>query len=566
MAIKCSAKITLVRVNDGSTGPQGPTGNGISSITRQYYLSTSKTTQTGGSWSTTAPNWSNNKYLWIRDKIVYTNSTTPVYTTPYCDNSWEAVNNVESQILAWCYNNDTTYINGSKIYANSITTNKLATDAIKSVNYVKNSKGSFLNLADGSFDSKYLKWTKEGALDATSGHIGKVNITGNGLNAEYVYDDEWGDDRLTYIPTRGFIIDGSDASISTYDVGSGRDYQQYTSAQSISIASATTVSQSDPRAMDLTDSSLIFVRNGEEIVKIVALNDGTAQISSENSVSISPSLKVSGTISSTGAISSSGSITSASALISNGGAIELFGATPFIDFHHRSSSADYTARLIADTASRLRVVGGLRVDGGFSIQDSIYASNAKFIYWSNTSGTNTQLLGFDSNNVYNVGNGSYATVLKGSSVKLGSTSGSAVTSDRNLKTDIKDIGDDYLEFFMALKPVTYKYELGKSKRTHVGFEAQNVEEALKSSGLTNEEFGGICIDDVVYTEENKDDEYDDMNYAYSKGLDKIYSLRYEEFIALNTKMIQQQQQRIDDLENEVAELTNLVQQLLNKGA
>ena len=79
----------------GVYGDTGATGTGISSITEEYYLSTSKTTQTGGSWVTTPPTWSTGKYMWTRSKIVYNNPTSTVYTTPICDSSWEAVNDME---------------------------------------------------------------------------------------------------------------------------------------------------------------------------------------------------------------------------------------------------------------------------------------------------------------------------------------------------------------------------------------------------------------------------------------------------------------------------------------
>lgn len=92
MAIKATALITLTRVNDGATGPKGATGTGIASMTQQYYMSDSKTTQTGGSWVDSMPTWSNGKYLWTRYKVVYKNPTSEVYTTPVCDSSWEAVN------------------------------------------------------------------------------------------------------------------------------------------------------------------------------------------------------------------------------------------------------------------------------------------------------------------------------------------------------------------------------------------------------------------------------------------------------------------------------------------
>ena len=79
----------------GATGNTGATGKGVSSITIEFYLSNSKTTQSGGSWTTTMPTWTSGKYLWTRNKIVYTNPSSTVYTTPICDSSWEAVNEIE---------------------------------------------------------------------------------------------------------------------------------------------------------------------------------------------------------------------------------------------------------------------------------------------------------------------------------------------------------------------------------------------------------------------------------------------------------------------------------------
>lgn len=79
----------------GATGNTGATGKGVSSITTEFYLSNSKTTQSGGSWTTTMPTWTSGKYLWTRNKIVYTNPSSTEYTTPVCDSSWEAVNEIE---------------------------------------------------------------------------------------------------------------------------------------------------------------------------------------------------------------------------------------------------------------------------------------------------------------------------------------------------------------------------------------------------------------------------------------------------------------------------------------
>lgn len=56
------------------TGGKGETGNGISSIIEQYYLSSSATSLLNGSWSNSRPTWKNGWYIWTRSVINYTNS------------------------------------------------------------------------------------------------------------------------------------------------------------------------------------------------------------------------------------------------------------------------------------------------------------------------------------------------------------------------------------------------------------------------------------------------------------------------------------------------------------
>lgn len=121
---------------NGATGPQGPqgkpgttgaTGQGVSSITQQYYLSTSKTTQTGGSWVTSMPTWSVGKYLWTRYLIIYKNPTSTAYTNPICDSSWEVVNDVQNNIEAL----KTQYKSDLKVEQDRITANISATNALQ---------------------------------------------------------------------------------------------------------------------------------------------------------------------------------------------------------------------------------------------------------------------------------------------------------------------------------------------------------------------------------------------------------------------------------------------------
>ena len=79
----------------GKMGEKGDVGQGVESITEEYYLSNSKSTQSGGQWTTTPPTWSPGMYIWTRSKIVYKNPTKTEYTDPLCDSSWEAINDIK---------------------------------------------------------------------------------------------------------------------------------------------------------------------------------------------------------------------------------------------------------------------------------------------------------------------------------------------------------------------------------------------------------------------------------------------------------------------------------------
>lgn len=67
-------------------GAEGQDGTGITSIIPEYYLSTSSSTPTGGSWSTTAPTWATGKYIFTRSHI-YWDDNTDTTTTPELDNA-----------------------------------------------------------------------------------------------------------------------------------------------------------------------------------------------------------------------------------------------------------------------------------------------------------------------------------------------------------------------------------------------------------------------------------------------------------------------------------------------
>lgn len=114
------------------------------------------------------------------------------------------------------------------------------------------------------------------------------------------------------------------------------------------------------------------------------------------------------------------------------------------------------------------------------------------------------------------------------------------SSDRRLKNSIEQDLDKYESFFDALKPSAYKFNNGTSGRHHIGFIAQEVESALTENGLTSLDFAGFtkCAGE---------------NDIHSDYLDQYY-LRYTEFVALNTYMIQKLRVQVSELESEIVAL------------
>lgn len=67
----------------GAKGDPGNDGVSVSATTVEYYLSTSDTELSGGTWQSTAPDITDGTYLWGRTKITYSNGQT-AYTGAYC--------------------------------------------------------------------------------------------------------------------------------------------------------------------------------------------------------------------------------------------------------------------------------------------------------------------------------------------------------------------------------------------------------------------------------------------------------------------------------------------------
>lgn len=123
-----------------------------------------------------------------------------------------------------------------------------------------------------------------------------------------------------------------------------------------------------------------------------------------------------------------------------------------------------------------------------------------------------------------------------------------VTSDKKLKDNIEDVSYDFAkEFVMGIKPKKYKLKTGD--RIHYGLIAQDVEELIFSLGLTREDFGGLCVNNLKdlalvsgKEEKQKIEDVED---------EETYSLRYEEFLSPLFRFVQMQQEQIEELKQEI---------------
>lgn len=151
------------------------------------------------------------------------------------------------------------------------------------------------------------------------------------------------------------------------------------------------------------------------------------------------------------------------------------------------------------------------------------------------------------------GSSTYSTVLnlRGRTVKAPNNSGVAVTSDERLKNSFANL-DKYESFFNKLHPIAFKYNDGDSGRYHIGFGAQSVEKALSESALDNTYFGGI----LRYPISRESEDY--------HGYDEEYGLIYNEFIALNTYMIQKLQKTVEEQQKEINALKAEINDMKNK--
>lgn len=135
-----------------------------------------------------------------------------------------------------------------------------------------------------------------------------------------------------------------------------------------------------------------------------------------------------------------------------------------------------------------------------------------------------------------------------------STGGWKTTSDRRKKKDFRKLLEDdrFERFFELLQPMEYRL-IENDEKMHMGFVAQDVEQAMKCCDISENEFYGL--EHAVFSEKDfESNEEWEKFLEQNGGANDMYTLCYQEFIALNTAMIQKLQNRCNDFERRLSAL------------
>lgn len=135
-----------------------------------------------------------------------------------------------------------------------------------------------------------------------------------------------------------------------------------------------------------------------------------------------------------------------------------------------------------------------------------------------------------------------------------SSGGWKTTSDGRKKKDFRKLLEDdrFERFFELLQPMEYRL-IENDEKMHMGFVAQDVEQAMTDCGISENEFYGL--EHAVFSEKDFESNEEWKNFLERNGgANDMYTLCYQEFIALNTAMIQKLQNRCNDFERRLSVL------------
>lgn len=454
---------------------------------------------------------------------------------------------------------------GTLIVDGSITADKIATDAIKSRNYISfgGTQGSFLNLSDGSFQSPNLSWDSNGNLIAKNANLsGEITATNGSIAGWTIISNKMyttGSGKYTGIGKYGSAYafwagatSNDNGNSAVFKVG----HTGKLTATDADITGTITATNGKIGRYDIT-STYLMTNSGSNASGIGGNQAFWAGAEDSNSAPFrvgydgvlwAENAAIRGSIE-TGNLGDEGDTVS----IING----------HIGIQGTSNNVE-----IYSTGFKFGIDGDyylMSVSEGVKCYRNLYATDFVadgWLYCSEVHSSGAVVIGADSESFYwahgyqiargtswggvCVGDDSQQLRLYGSSIWA---SHSISTSDENLKENFTTL-DQYENFYMNLNPIGFNY-IGDydGKKTHFGFGAHKTEDVLESEGYDADKFAVVTHRPLVQ---------EDIEKRFGKDvevdIETEYGVSYTEFIALNTHMIQKTRRELTKVKQEKADL------------
>lgn len=444
---------------------------------------------------------------------------------------------------------------GTLIVDGSITADKIATDAIKSRNYISSggTQGSFLNLSDGSFTSPNLSWDSNGNLIATNANLsGEITAT-EGTIGKYEITDQWlttgsGSTCTGIGGNQAFWAGGEDSNSAPFRVG----YDGKLTSSNADISGKITAINGTIGKYEITDT---YLKTGSgSTCSGIGSDDCAFWAGGTNS-------KDSNFI-----VSYDGSVFANNLMCNDrnsNDALAIMNGTLYIYSDNNSS-------FLSSTGFEFKWGGDCRIlsmgDGvkcyrnlyatDFIADGWIYNASGGHYTWKDRADAYISCGNYNNtNNIYYYA-GYHAFYVNGDSGSgmmyintngVTSRVGFTKTSDERIKKNFESFDDNIIDAYMNIEPVKYQLKQSSNDNYHFGFKAQHVDKVFSDYGDTYNESFDICTSRPIDPDKAKElYGVDDMT--------EEYGLRYDELIAPTTYMVQHIYKELESTKGELAKV------------
>lgn len=458
-------------------------------------------------------------------------------------------------------------ITGNQILAGSITADKIATDAIKSHNYISSggTQGSFLNLGDGSFTSPNLSWDSNGNLIAKNANLsGEITATKGSIAGWTIISDKMyttGSGKYTGIGKYGSAY-AFWAGATSNDNGNSAVFKvSHTGKLTATDADITGIINATSGKIGRYDitSTYLMTNSGSNASGIGGNQAFWAGAEDSNSAPFrvgydgvlwAENAAIRGSIE-TGNLGDEGDTVS----IINGH-IGIQGTSNNVEIYSTGFKfgidGDYYLESVSDGVKCYRNLYAT----DFIADGWIYNAPGGHYTWKDRADAYISCGNYNNtNNVYyyagyhafyvNRDSGSGMMYIETSGVS--SRKGFRNSSDERIKQNFSHFDDNFIDTYMNLEPVQYQFKNDTNNKYHFGFKAQQTERILNAYGQESDKSYGICATHAINPEKAE------KLYGV-KDMHEEYTLAYDELIAPTTYMVQHTYKELQSTKDELTKV------------